>query len=102
MRSVPANICVASPSARAVLFYSLPPMEMKMLRKSYRCAQENFADLYDEVTKNREIVIIGPRNGEKVAMIAADELESLLEMAHLMRSPKNAQRLLTSLQRALT
>jgi len=35
-------------------------------------------------------------------LIAADELSSLMETAHLMRSPANAMRLLTALQRALT
>jgi antitoxin YefM len=35
-------------------------------------------------------------------MIAADELQSLLETAHLLRSPKNAQRLLAALARART
>lgn len=35
-------------------------------------------------------------------MIAADELESLLETAHLLRSPRNAERLLSALARART
>ncbi len=35
-----------------------------------------------------------------VAMIAADELEGLVETAHLLRSPKNAERFLTALARA--
>jgi antitoxin YefM len=34
-----------------------------------------------------------------VALIAADELSGLLEVAHLLRSPTNAQRLLTALAR---
>lgn len=72
-----------------------------MLKTTYTNARANFAGLCDEVTKNREIVIIGRRSGESVAMIAADELESLVETAHLMRSPKNAQRLLAALDRAL-
>lgn len=72
-----------------------------MLKTTYTNARANFAGLCDEVTQNREIVIIGRRSGESVAMIAADELESLIETAHLMRSPKNAQRLLASLERAL-
>jgi antitoxin YefM len=33
-------------------------------------------------------------------MIAADELQSLLETAHLLRSPRNAERLLAALARA--
>jgi antitoxin YefM len=72
-----------------------------MLKTTYTNARANFAGLCDEVTKNREIVIIGRRSGESVAMIAADELESLIETAHLMRSPKNAQRLFAALERAI-
>lgn len=75
--------------------------EEARLKRTYTRARANFAGLCDEVTKNREIVIIGRRSEESVAMIAADELESLVETAHLMRSPKNAQRLLAALQRAL-
>jgi antitoxin YefM len=33
-------------------------------------------------------------------MIAADELSSLMNTAHLLRSPANAERLLTALARA--
>jgi antitoxin YefM len=35
-----------------------------------------------------------------VALVAADELSSLLETAHLLRSPANAERLLRALSRA--
>jgi len=72
-----------------------------MLKTTYTNARANFAGLCDEVTQNREIVVIGRRSGESVAMIAADELTALIETAHLMRSPKNAQRLLAALERAL-
>jgi hypothetical protein len=44
--------------------------------------------------------LVRRRTGGDVAMIAADELESLVETAHLLRSEKNAQRLLTALSRA--
>lgn len=72
-----------------------------MLQTTYTNARANFAGLCDEVTDNREIVVIRRRNGSNVAMIAADELQSLVECAHLMRSPKNAERLLSALERAL-
>ena len=36
-----------------------------------------------------------------MALIAADELVSLQETAHLLRSPTNARRLLAALQRSL-
>ena len=72
-----------------------------MLQTTYTNARANFARLCDEVTENREIVVIRRRKGSNVAMIAADELQSLVESAHLMRSPKNAERLLSALERAL-
>ncbi len=72
-----------------------------MVKTTYTQARANFAGFCDEVSKNREIVVIDRRKGESVAMIAADELQSLVETAHLMRSPKNAQRLLSALERAL-
>ncbi len=72
-----------------------------MVKTTYTHARANFAGFCDDVSKNREIVVIDRRKGESVAMIAADELQSLLETAHLMRSPRNAQRLLASLERAL-
>ena len=58
------------------------------------------SSLFKEVTENREIVIIRWRSGEDVAVVAADELASLLETAHLLRSPRKARRLLLALARA--
>lgn len=67
---------------------------------TYTAARANLAKLLDSAVEDREIVMIRRRNGEDVALIAADELASLLETAHLLRSPRNADRLLTALQRA--
>ena len=71
------------------------------IHTTYTKARANFAKLLDEVTKNQETVIINRRGEEKVAMIAQSELSSLLETAYLLRSPKNADRLITALERAL-
>lgn len=68
---------------------------------SYTEARQNLASLLDRATKNREVVYIRRRNRERVALVAADELAGLMETAHLLRSPRNAQRLLTALRRAL-
>jgi antitoxin YefM len=67
---------------------------------TYTQARANLATLCDDVAGGREIVIIRRRGARDVALVAADELESLIETAHLLRSPKNATRLLTALQRA--
>ena len=67
---------------------------------SYTQARERFAALLDQVTDTREPVLIRRRGKEAVALIAADELAGWLETAHLLRSPKNAQRLLEATARA--
>jgi antitoxin YefM len=71
-----------------------------MATVSYTEARARLADLLDQVTDDRETVIVNRRGHEPVAMIAADELDALLETVHLLRSRTNAERLLTSLARA--
>ena len=67
---------------------------------TYTAARAQFKKLCDEVSSSREPIIIQRRNGEDVALVSADELESLMETAHLLHSPKNATRLLSALIRA--
>jgi antitoxin YefM len=67
---------------------------------SYDQAQQDLAKLIDRVADDREIVIIDRPGSEGVALVAAHELSGLLETAHLLRSPRNAERLLTALNRA--
>jgi antitoxin YefM len=69
------------------------------IQTTYTHARARLASLIDEVTQNREVVIIQRRGREDVAMIAADELSGLLETAHLLRSPANAARLTAALER---
>lgn len=69
------------------------------IQTSYTQARAQLATLLDEVTNNREVVIIQRRGAEDVALIAADELAGLLETVHLLRSPANAERLLNTLAR---
>ena len=67
---------------------------------TYAKAQANFADLCDQVTADRDVVLISRRGADDVALVAASELSGLLETAHLLRSPKNARRLMTAMKRA--
>lgn len=71
-----------------------------MTSTTYSRARANLARLMDEVVEDREVVVIRRRGAEPVAMIAASELASLQETAHLLRSPANARRLLEALARA--
>jgi antitoxin YefM len=67
---------------------------------SYSEARNNLASLLDRVTDDREIVVINRRGHEKVALISADELSSIMETIHLISSPRNAMRLLSALEEA--
>ena len=70
------------------------------IQTTYSNARNNLASLLEQVTDEREIIIINRRGREDVALVSASELASLLETAHLLRSSKNAQRLLKALHRA--
>ena len=67
---------------------------------TYSQARQSFKSLMDHVVQDRDIVMVRRRQGGDVALIAADELENLLETAHLLRSPRNAERLLQALNRS--
>lgn len=72
------------------------------IETTYSQAREQLKSLMDRAVDDREVIVVRRRTGGAVAMIAADELESLVETAHLLRSSKNAERLLTALTRAHT
>ena len=67
---------------------------------TYTSLRENLAAVLDRVTDDQEVVIVRRRGVKDVALIPADELNSLLETAHLLRSPANAKRLMASVQEA--
>lgn len=67
---------------------------------TYANLRENLAAVLQQVDEDREIVIVRRKGAGDIALISAEELRSLTETAHLLRSPKNAERLLTALRRA--
>ena len=71
-----------------------------MVETTYTKLRENLASVMDRVVNDREVVIVRRKGDQRVAMVPADELSSLLETAHLLRSPRNAERLLKALRRA--
>jgi len=70
------------------------------IETSYTSLRENLASVLDRVIEDQEIVIIRRKGAKDVAMLPATELAGLTETAHLLRSPKNARRLLAALRRA--
>jgi antitoxin YefM len=71
------------------------------IETSYSEARQRLAELLDRAVDDRETIIITRRNGARIALLAADELESYEEMAHLLRSTANARRLLDALHESL-
>jgi len=70
------------------------------IETTYTNLREQLASLLDRVVDDQEVVIVRRRKSKDVALIPASELAGLMETAHLLRSPKNAQRLLTAMRRA--
>ena len=68
-----------------------------MAETNYTQARANFRALCDRVAESREAIVIHRRGAEDVALVSAAELRSLEETAHLLRSPRNARRLLQGL-----
>jgi methylglyoxal synthase len=83
------NIPTASNLATADFLMSSP-----FMASTYELAVDDFADF----NRRRKVLIETEGSG---AEILPDELSSLIETLHLLRSPKNAERLLTALNRAL-
>ena len=63
---------------------------------TYSKARASLASLCNRAEADRDVILIQRRGREDVALIAASELSSLMETAHLLRSPANAERLLTA------
>jgi antitoxin YefM len=69
-------------------------------RATYSHARANFAAIWNEVENSREPAILERRGHDAMALVPADELSSLQQTAYLLRSPKNAVRLLNALVRS--
>jgi antitoxin YefM len=76
------------------------PVPTMAIQTTYTQARAELARLCDAAAKDNETVIITRRGAEDVALVSAAELRSLRETAHLLRSPRNAERLLSALARA--
>lgn len=64
---------------------------------TYSQARENLAETMDKVCDDHSPMIITRKNQRSVVMISLEDYEALEETAYLLRSPKNARRLLESI-----
>lgn len=67
---------------------------------TYTNLRQGLASFLKKVAEDQEVVIVRRRDAKDVALIPAEELAGLMETAHLLRSPRNAQRLLAALRQA--
>lgn len=67
---------------------------------TYTHLRQNLSSILDKVIDQQEIVIVRRRSSRDVALIPARELAGLIETSHLLRSPRNAKRLLSAVRRA--
>jgi antitoxin YefM len=68
------------------------------IETTYSNLRGNLSEYLDRIVDDNEIVVVRRRNGKNVALIAEHELTSMLETAHLLSSPVNADRLVNALR----
>lgn len=61
-------------------------------------SRAKYAQTLDAVVNDREEVVVTRVGHEPVVIVSLDEYESLKETAYLLRSPRNAARLLRSIE----
>jgi antitoxin YefM len=65
---------------------------------TYTNARQNLADTMMKVCESHTPMIITRRKEESVVIMSLDDYEALEETSYLLRSPKNAKRLLESIE----
>ena len=63
---------------------------------TYSDAREKLAKTMEKVCDDHAPIIITRKNSRSVVMMSLDDYEALQETTYLLRSPKNARRLLES------
>ena len=64
---------------------------------TYSEARANLKDVMDRVVADKTEIIVTRRKAEAVVMVSLSEWNSMVETAHLLSSPANAERLRRSI-----
>jgi antitoxin YefM len=67
---------------------------------TYSNARAKLAETMDRVFDDHAPVIITRKSGKNVVLLSLEDYEGWQETAYLLRSPKNAKRLLRSIEQA--
>ncbi len=65
---------------------------------SYTTARNNLASTMKQVCDDHDPIIVTRKNNEAVILMSLEDYESLNETAYLMQNPKNAKRLIESIE----
>ena len=68
-----------------------------MKTMTYSESRARYAEVLNSVNDDHEEVVITRAGHDPVVIVSLADYESLKEMAHLLRSPANARRLLASI-----
>lgn len=64
---------------------------------TYTAARQNLAKTMEKVCKDRVPMIVTRKSSGSVVIMSLEDFEALEETAYLLRSPKNARRLIESI-----
>jgi len=64
---------------------------------TYSAARQNLAKTMEKVCEDRSPIIVTRKSSNSVVIMSLEDYEALEETAYLLRSPKNARRLLESI-----
>jgi len=78
------------------MFNNLYGVTMRAI--TYTEARNNLASELDRVNDDYDVTIITRQKAEAGVLMSLKEYESLMETAHLLRSPKNAMRLMKAIE----
>ncbi len=65
---------------------------------TYTSARNNLANTMKKVCDDHTPIIVTRKNNEAVILMSLEDYEALTETAYLMQSPKNAKRLIESIE----
>ncbi len=65
---------------------------------TYTSARNNLASTMKKVCDDHAPIIVTRKNNEAVILMSLEDYEALTETAYLMQSPKNAKRLIESIE----
>ncbi len=65
---------------------------------TYTNARNNLANTMKKVCEDHAPIIVTRKNNEAVILMSLEDYEALTETAYLMQSPKNAKRLIDSVE----